>query len=204
MMGSQMVWAQSSDWSTAEQYNEAVDGEEYQEETPEEQVNKEFSPGKAPAISSEIFSFLAIAFLVAFGIFLLYKIIENSRLAKVPASKSRIRALSLSDAEENLSSRDLTDLIKQAYEANDYRAIVRLEYLQLLQNLDDNKHIVWKRQKTDYMYFYELSKPEMRKPFGQLIEVFQYIWYGHMEATENHVKQTVAYISQINPTSHEK
>lgn len=196
--------SQSTGWATDEEYEDIVSAEDYIEENPEvEDDAVDFSPSINPRVPSEIFSTLAIIFLVAFALFLIIRLYKNNQGEDRVDKKSRIRALTLEDAEENLNQRDLSHLLEKAYSARDYRSIIRLEYLQLLQNLDDANTIEWKRQKTDYMYLYELPNEELQRPFEKLIEIFQYVWYGHTEATKTEVEQALQLIAECKKSHHE-
>ena len=193
---------QNQQWAPEETYEEVVGDEDFYEKNPEKEQEKE-SSSKLPSVPSELFSGIALAFLLFFGIFIIYKIWENNKGMTGVKKSSRIKALTLKDAEENLRHRDLSGLLEIAYSNNDYRTIIRLEYLSLLQTLDDENRIEWKRQKTDYMYLNELSSKEVKEPFQELIRMFQYTWYGKLKAEKTHVDQSLSWIVQCKTNSHE-
>ncbi|RZL69782.1 MAG: DUF4129 domain-containing protein, partial [Pedobacter sp.] len=51
-------------------------------------------------------------------------------------------------------------------------------YLRSLKKLSDAEIIQWQPEKTNYNYFTEISKPEIKHEFGLLTHQFDYIWYG--------------------------
>ncbi len=80
--------------------------------------------------------------------------------------------------EENIHELDFNKLIDEAAQQQQYRKALRLLYLRSLKELSDSHYIQWSIDKTNREYLAELPSGELRKSFGQLTLLFEYIWYG--------------------------
>ena len=66
-----------------------------------------------------------------------------------------------------------------------YRAAVRMKFIQSLQLLERNKKINWKPEKTKRVYTNESANSETKKEFRELAAHFEFVWYGnHNISTE--------------------
>lgn len=73
---------------------------------------------------------------------------------------------------------DYEKQIADAITKNDYRLAVRLWFLRTLKTFSDKELLSWKIDKTNSDYFYELSNTGYQKEFGEVSNVYDYIWYG--------------------------
>ena len=80
--------------------------------------------------------------------------------------------------EEKLIESDIDRMIREAEEAGNFALALRLQYLAGVKALALNKHIIWKKSKTNRTYLYEIKKPEINNGFQALTLVFERIWYG--------------------------
>ena len=87
-------------------------------------------------------------------------------------------SISLEEAEQNLFEADLPGLLQQAIQQQDYEASIRLYYLTCLRRLADQKHIRWKKEKTNGAYVRELSTTPLYKDFQNLTLLFDRLRYG--------------------------
>jgi hypothetical protein len=52
--------------------------------------------------------------------------------------------------------------------------------LQNLKILADKNVIVWKSNKTNRDYVYEINRQDLQQLFKHITDVFEYAWYGHL------------------------
>jgi len=86
--------------------------------------------------------------------------------------------------DEDISTLNFHDLIKEALKSGNYSEAIRLDYLQTLKALNEKELISWDANKTVNEYVYELSRPELRADFKMLSLQFAYYRYGNGEASE--------------------
>lgn len=197
---------QSSDsepWITGEEYKESVEGKDYYEANLEESKaeKRNIQPPLYTELITNIIAVLAILLLVGLVAYFVVISIKKKSLNTQNTNKSRIKALSLRDAEENLDMRDLSHLIAKAELDKDFKLLIRLHYLSTLQYLNDHKFIVWKIQKTDFHYLTEVKKQEFHLSFFQLITIFQNTWYGLTIPEEDDVKAALFFINRVKNKS---
>lgn len=89
----------------------------------------------------------------------------------------------------DLQALDTHKLIAQATGNKDYRLAVRLQYLDVLKNLDEKKWIKWTANKTNQDYVRELAKHKLGPSFNTLTYHFDYTWYGDFHIEENLYKK---------------
>lgn len=80
--------------------------------------------------------------------------------------------------EENLPEADVDPLVRQALEQGEFAMVIRLRYLRILQLLDGQGTIVWKREKTNRMYLDEMALNPKHAEFKELTLLFEAIRYG--------------------------
>lgn len=80
---------------------------------------------------------------------------------------------------------DYEKQIREALSKEDYRLAVRLWFLRTLKSFSDKELLNWKIDKTNSDYFYELSGTSYQKEFGEVSNVYDYIWYGEFPVDEN-------------------
>jgi hypothetical protein len=101
---------------------------------------------------------------------------------------------------ENIHEIDFTALIAEAENQGDYRRAVRLHYLFILKNLSDKTLITWSPAKTNQSYINEIQHPPIRQAFGQITQLFEYVWYGGsalQEADFKNIRTTFQGLDQI-------
>lgn len=84
----------------------------------------------------------------------------------------------------NLEDVALDQYVNRALAQSDYRLAVRLYFLQVLQLLAAQKHIKWKKDKTNRDYLRELSQHPERNTIRELMHLFERNWYGESQLDE--------------------
>jgi hypothetical protein len=80
---------------------------------------------------------------------------------------------------------DYEKQIAEALSKGDYRLGVRLWFLRTLKTFSDKELVNWKIDKTNSDYYYELSGTAYQKEFGEVSNVYDYIWYGEFPVDES-------------------
>jgi hypothetical protein len=99
--------------------------------------------------------------------------------------RKRKDKLDYSLEEDNIYGIDFDAEIKKALAAADYRAVVRLLYLQTLKMLSDEGRIDWQLYKTPTQYIREMKTPS----FTLMTNHFLRIRYGNFKATKAIVEE---------------
>ncbi len=125
--------------------------------------------------------YLIIAGILAFIVWLFFKLNPGARLLK---SKEKPDVF-FTEEEEIIKSKNIKKLIDKALKNNDYRLAVRYYYLLILRNLTDAELIEYEFDKTNTDYFSEITSEAINKNFQKATVLYDYIWYGNFEVTEN-------------------
>jgi hypothetical protein len=80
---------------------------------------------------------------------------------------------------------DYENEIRDAVTKGDHRLAVRLWFLRTLKTFSDKELLTWKIDKTNSDYYYELSGTDYQKEFGEVSNVYDYIWYGEFPVDES-------------------
>jgi hypothetical protein len=89
------------------------------------------------------------------------------------------------ELKDDINEINFDNLIAEAVSNSNYRIAVRLYYLKSLKLLSDRKLIDWKINKTNQNYVKEIKEEELKKPFEELTNMFEWIWYGEMPIAES-------------------
>ena len=128
----------------------------------------------------ELLPYLIIAGILFFVIWLFIKLNPGSSYLRKPQTGK----VSLNEEERIVQSRDIKKLIDEAVSKGDYRLGVRYYYLLILQQLTEAGHIDYQYSKTDEEYLEEIKQESLRKQFGQITRIYDFIWYGNFEVTQ--------------------
>jgi hypothetical protein len=83
-------------------------------------------------------------------------------------------------ADETLTSETALQKARELSRGGDYRSAVRYLYLSSLLLLDERGLLHYDRSKTNREYLQSLTgSPELARPLGEVIEVFDNVWYGN-------------------------
>ena len=95
--------------------------------------------------------------------------------------------------EDNIDSTDLSKLIKNAEQNNNYRLAIRYYYLLTLKTLNLKKYIKFENEKTNAQYLNEISKKPFKNDFAYLQYLYNYIWYGKFSINTNQYNKAKNY-----------
>ncbi len=121
-----------------------------------------------------LFFFIVLGVLIYFLVRYLLSLQSNAKAVE----SSKIEVNSLQEAEENPMLADLHFLIKNLLAEQKFREAIRAYFLMILQNLNEQKIIQYKKQKTNFDYVSEVSIKNVKHDFLHLTYYFERIWYG--------------------------
>ncbi|TDS56893.1 DUF4129 domain-containing protein [Myroides indicus] len=119
---------------------------------------------------------------------LLYYIIRaylEKDLYWLTKKKGKQVKIDISDIEQNLENINFPALINQTIAEKQYRLTIRYYYLWLLQQLQQQNHIVWHAEKTNSDYVNEIKDTAIKTNFRYLSYIYNNIWYGEHQIEEN-------------------
>lgn len=141
--------------------------------------------GADKAVGIVIWILQAIPYIILLIVLLLIlkfflKVNSNSILS----GKTEKASVILTEDEEIIKNKDISQLIKKAIADKNYRLAVRYYYLLTLQKLQENELIAWEPQKTNADYINEIKPKEMISKFKDLTHLYDFVWYGNFEINE--------------------
>lgn len=149
------------------------------------------SEGSRSAIDIAVKAFFAFAFL-----YFLIKVLGGDVNSLFKAS-SKGHDLAYELSEEAIHEIDFEMEIQKASSAKNHRLVIRLYYLMALKKASEQGLITLMQGKTNRDYLYEISAHSMSEEFNHLSYLFDYTWYGHFDANEDHVSQARAHMSRM-------
>lgn len=91
--------------------------------------------------------------------------------------------------EKKLMEVNLNTYLENALADENYVLAIRYLHLINLKALAEKHLIDWNYQKTNHDFLYELKEDKLKKAFAQTIRIFEYIWYGGFDISENRFRQ---------------
>jgi hypothetical protein len=142
---------------------------------------------------------LSYLFVAALVILFLYLIIRNIDL-KTQFVRKRIQLDQPSeDRLENIEELEVDKLLRIAREQKDYRMVVRLYFLGLLQQLNEKGLIRWEKDKTNREYLSELfARETLYNDVRPLTLAYEEVWYGEHPVTDQFCEVIVRSFEQLN------
>ncbi len=117
-------------------------------------------------------------------IYLIVKAVLNKEGQWVFGKSTTKKIISHDDIERNLKYIDFEKLIKDTLKAGDNRLAIRYYYLWILKKMSEKSIIDWNPEKTNTDYLYEIQSESLKKDFGYVSYLYNYIWYGEFELDE--------------------
>jgi len=127
----------------------------------------------------EVLPYFIIITLVAFIIWLFYKLNPGARLLKSKGAPG----IFFTEEEEIVKTKDIKKLIAKALEQQNYRLAVRYYYLLILKKLSEAELIEYMFDKTNNDYIAEIASEKINLQFKKVTELYDYTWYGNFEVT---------------------
>ncbi len=174
---------------------EITQNTDYREDKPqeEEEAPRIMAPRPSDGKISDItkaFLWLILIVILGVALFFILRLIlgddwfRRKRLTAQATAEFDIQAM-----EDNLMEAELTDPIQRAIRDGNYALALRLYYLKTIQTLAQQKHIVWKRHKTNRDYMRELGEKPQSVAFAHITRQFEDVWYGGTKLTHTSFEQ---------------
>jgi Domain of unknown function (DUF4129) len=157
--------------------------ESYNDEEYDEGSSSNTSIGLLGGLAAKIIFYTLVAAIIGFIIFYIIKHASFKSNPKVPLTKDG----EISDQVEDINDLDI-DALLQKNQSGDYRLLLRIHFLGLLQKLNEVGFIVWKKDKTNREYLTELfSREQYYEDVSKLTLAYEQVWYG------DHILPTTSY-----------
>jgi len=148
---------------------------------------------------SNIVGIIVVVLLIGLVGTILYFMIGRDNFFKPKSRKIKeLNLESVEKIEENLEEHDVATYLRQAIENRQFRIAIRLHYLLIIKELSSKKFIKWKRDKTNRNYLYETQSYSFSSNFKATTTIFEKVWYGERNVTEQDFNFIYAQFNQLN------
>jgi len=158
------------------------------------------SPITISPIIALIIKIVVYTLVIAIIGYILFLIIKNTSLK----SKGKISKSNLPDDSthvEDIKELEIDRLLREAMASGNYRLVIRIYFLGLLQKLDEDGFIVWKKDKTNRDYLSELfSKEHYYEEVKSLTIAYELVWYGDHNLPTQAYEQIISSFKTIDQT----
>ncbi len=148
-------------------------------------VTNKHSSGFLNSLFSNLSGLKLIFILVVIAVLVFLLILLILGLYKDSGGKFKNNIKINSQEIDDIDTADLENLLIQAIDEHRFRDAVRYKYLILIRTLNENKLIVWKRNKTNGHYMKEMSEKKEYEIFRFLTFKFECFWYGEYNVKED-------------------
>ena len=153
----------------------------YWKEEPKPREQKSFWDYFFEFFQSSTVRTIVYSLLIAFFLFVIYRIIVVNKLFLFYSSKK------LKPQEEgeavNIEDENWDEKIQKAIDANDHRMAVRYMYLKTLQLLNAKQWIQYHAEATNHEYVLQMNSRKQGSDFRFLTRIYDYVWYGEFALT---------------------
>ena len=145
---------------------------------PKENEKKKPEVNAAEDVDFEIpgYSWFSRGLIILLGVvlllFLLYQMASSRR-------RHNPENIAISNEIEDIQQIDTIGLYDKLVEGQDYRGAIRMRFLRLLKEMDQQKIIKWQKDKTNRIYRREISDQRLKNNFDILSSIFERSWYGN-------------------------
>lgn len=140
-------------------------------------------PGKTASYAENIMRIFAII-IIGFVLYFLIKFLLGKDGNFFFSRKNKKINIENQDLQENIHEINFSESIEKFERQKDYRFAVRYQFLLVLKKLADKKLINWNPEKTNKDYRSELKSNDLKTTFKELAYIFDYVWYGEFEVSE--------------------
>jgi hypothetical protein len=131
------------------------------------------------AITSPIFTIIVYVFALAIIAYLIFFILKNISIRPRDKIAGNLEKARTPTFIEDIKDLEIDRLSAEALASSNYRLAVRIYFLGLLQQLDEDGFIDWKKDKTNNDYLSELClKTHHFEDIKNLTIAYEQVWYG--------------------------
>lgn len=120
------------------------------------------------------FQWISYLVIVALILFIIYTVFSHIQ----PESKIKTEVLPV-EVPEDINEIESHHEYDKAIAQGDFRMAIRMQYITVLQYLNENKFISWKPDKTNRHYLQELRDIGIYDSFRELSHIYEWVWYGN-------------------------
>ncbi len=156
---------------------------EIEQEEPEE-VDFDIDPAiSGPNFNGGFTNILAYALIILLIMAVIFMIVSSVKLNKKikPEEKQN-------DYIEDIEEIDALTGFKKALLAGDYRSAIRMQFIKVLQILQEKNKINWRPEKTNKDYIREISDTAQKQTFRKLSGIYEFVWYGNTSIDKENFK----------------
>lgn len=141
------------------------------------------NPSGSIGFATHIFRLFVIV-AVGFILYFLIKFIIGKNGNLFFSKKNKKVSIVGEELVENIHEINFPENILKLESQKDYRSAIRYQFLYLLKKMSDKKLINWNFEKTNKDYIHELKIAQQKSDFSDLVEIFNYVWYGEFSIDE--------------------
>lgn len=154
-----------------------------------------YTPSGIIAFILKILPYVILAAILGFILWLFIKLNPAASALK----EQRQPGIHFSEDEKILQREDISSLIQQALQQQNYRLAVRYHYLLVLKKMRDRGLIEYQFQKTNEEYLSEIEPLSLKNQFKNITHLYDFIWYGDFPVTESDFKKAETEFTKIIP-----
>jgi hypothetical protein len=179
-------------------WKKIIGSTDYNEEPPEPEKQETREPMSFGNWNSDLLGALAYVIIIGVIIAILYAVVRNVK-AGSPKRKISQEAADAAHHFENIEDLDVNSLLQKTITEGNYRLAVRLYFLGLLKELNQQGIILWKKDKTNYDYLAELSAKDFYyDEVRELTLAYEQVWYGEHRLTTEAYQQLFAAFENLH------
>ncbi len=175
------------------EWKKIVNGATFEEDPPEPEKEPkapktpDINPGKfdlsflGPA--AQVVKILLVVALISLVVFVLYGFLKD---VKWSSRKVDNNVIDIPDLDEELPEISaLRKLLQQALANGDYKLAIRYYYIWMITQFNEEGFIVWKKDKTNRQYLYEMREHNRIADIRMATRIFEAYWYGDLQPDMN-------------------
>lgn len=159
--------------------------ENFKEYKPKNRKTKAFNPSQwKTGKNAAIFKALVIIILGIILLVLIIFLIKN--LSKIDFTRKvsgRMEIEEEDDPDKYVLS-DLEHYLNEALATRNYRLALRINFLMLIKSLKEQELIIWKKDKTNSDYLFEIKEKPYHGNTKKLMHAFEKVWYANYKIEE--------------------
>lgn len=157
---------------------------EKRDESPErvERQQEYEGPDLLPSNNTSSVQVLAVIGVVILLVVIIILLIDSSVFTSLTGKQAL--KVNIEDP-DYLDEAELNKALDQTSKEADFKSSIRIYYLMLLERLDKNRLIRWRKSKTNRQYIVEIRKKAIRKDLKRLTRVYEDVWFGEVNLSQD-------------------
>lgn len=118
-------------------------------------------------------------------VFFLFIVITKTQLYKVFYSDKEIKTPDFTFSTNDDQNIDFDEAIRLQMAQQQYRLVIRLLYLKVINLLRLKEYIHFSKEKTNVDYWRDLTNDDLKSRFYTITSIYNHVWYGDVEIAED-------------------